>query len=363
MKSSFVKKLLSGVAGILLLASQSTNAQIIETDFFKAGVNDGMKLLEAYITPYANAFGAGYNSAWYNTAKPHKFGGFDLTLTVSAGFVPDAATEFDLADLNFTNLELVNPTNSIAPTVAGSTDAGPELHMLQTIPGYGEVEMFNADSPGGLDWGIVPAPMLQAGIGLPLGSEIKIRYIPNTPIGESSVQLLGGGLVHSISQYIKGMSLLPLNISAFGGYSKLAGSVPISIQPESFLNYTSYTSADFQDQAFNFSLTTWNLSLLGSVDVPFVTGFLGIGYSKTSTVLELEGFIPLPTVDPFISTSGPVYVDSGVVEEVESINIENSSGLRFNVGGRLKLGVITFHADYTYSNYNVVTGGIGISFR
>ena len=61
----------------------------LEGDFLKAGLSDGMTLMEAYITPFANGFGAAFNSAWYNTAKPHNLGGFDLTLSVSAGMVPD----------------------------------------------------------------------------------------------------------------------------------------------------------------------------------------------------------------------------------------------------------------------------------
>ena len=57
----------------------------INGDFFKGGVNDGVKLLKAYITPWANAFGAGFNGGWYNTAKPHKFGGFDITISKIIG--------------------------------------------------------------------------------------------------------------------------------------------------------------------------------------------------------------------------------------------------------------------------------------
>lgn len=358
-------RLIIALSALLIIGSHTTNAQLFSTDFLKAGVNDGMKLLEAYIAPYANASGAGFNSAWYNTAKPHKFGGFDITFSIGAGFVPETANEYDLSELNFSQLELVNPSNSIAPTVAGVTTTGPELHVMENLPGVGDVELFRTRTPAGLNWAVVPAPVLQAGIGLPIGSEIKIRYIPNVQIDEFSLKLFGGGFMHSISQHIPGFSLLPLNISVFGGFSKLSGTIPISIKPEAgnmfYSNYDGIT--DFNDQLFNFALANWNLSLIGSVDVPFVSAFMGIGYGKTSTILGLDGNIPLPTVDPLLSLTGPVYTDAGVVTEVDDITIENHSGLRFNVGGRLKLGVIAFHVEYTYANYNVVTGGFGISFR
>jgi hypothetical protein len=45
------------------------------------------------------------------------------------------------------------------------------------------------------------------------------------------------------------------------------------------------------------------------------------------------------------------------------MDINNFSGLRANLGFRLKLGPVTFHADYTRAQYNVVTTGLGISIR
>ncbi|MFP4489707.1 MAG: DUF6588 family protein, partial [Bacteroidales bacterium] len=212
-------------------------------------------------------------------------------------------------------------------------------------------------------FGTVPAPMLQAGIGLPLGSEIKLRYIPNTPVDEGSISLIGGGFMKSISEHIKAFKLLPVNVSAFGGYNRLSANVPISVQPSTDDYYDNYTMADFNNQAFIVDVSSWNISLIGSVDIPVVTAYAGIGYSKTATLMNIEGYIPLPTVDPAISTTNPVYTDAGVVEDVTEIKIENYSGLRMNVGARLKLAVLTLHVDYTYADYNVITGGIGISFR
>ena len=353
------------VITILLLSGPKAGAQV-EADFLKAGVNDGMKLMEAYIEPFANAFGAGFNSAWYNTAKTHKLGGFDVTLSVSAGFVPADALEFDLAALDFQNLALVDPqANTMAPTIAGADMNGPALHFVQALPSSPgtEIELLNFESPPGIDFTVVPSPMLQLGIGLPLASEIKLRYIPTTPIDEGSVRLLGGGLMKSITEHIRAFSVLPVNISVFGGYNTLRGEVPISVEPDTDINYVSYSMADFTDQYFVVDVSAWTVSLIASVDIPVVSGYMGIGYGKTLTNMNIEGYIPLPVLDPDISTSNPVYTDEGVVEEVDKISIENYSGLRFNAGGRLKLGVFTIHADYTYASYNVLTVGLGVSFR
>ncbi|HDZ41917.1 MAG TPA: hypothetical protein ENH59_09620 [Bacteroidetes bacterium] len=355
------------VATVVLLSASIPEASAqIEADFFKAGINDGMLLMEAYIEPFANAFGASFNSAWYNTAKPHKLGGFDVTLSVSAGFVPANALEFDLAGIDFSRLELLNPSgNTMAPTIAGLNEEGPVLQLVQDVPGMpgNQVEMVNFNSPPGTGFGIVPAPMLQAGIGMPMASEIKIRYIPTTPIGEGSVRLIGGGLMKSITDHIAAFRLIPVTVSAFGGYNNLRGIIPISVEPDTDANFENYTFSDFNNQSFILDVSSWNLSVIASVNFPIITGYAGIGYGKTTTIMDLDGYIPLPTLDPDISTTNPVYTDAGVVEDVEEIRIDSYSGLRLNVGGRFKFGVFTIHADYTYADYNVLTAGLGISLR
>ncbi|MCA1757450.1 MAG: hypothetical protein LC649_08340 [Bacteroidales bacterium] len=343
---------------ILLVVSVKTSYSQVDGEFLKGGVNDGMKLVGAYISPFAKAFGAGFNSAWYNTAKTHQLGGFDITLSVSAGLVPDADRQYDLASLGFERLELADPSFSIAPTIAGENESGPALQLIEQGVTIAE---FNA--PEGTGFGMVPAPMLQAGIGMPLGSEIKLRYIPNTPIAEGNVSLIGGGLMHSVSQYIKPLAVTPFNISLFGGYSKLSADLPVDLQPENYDNMNSYTPADFADQFVSFDVTSWNVSLIGSVDIPLLTGFLGLGYGNAVTVLDLQGNIPVPHVDPSVSTTSPVYDDEHVVTGFDELRIEDFSGLRVNVGGRLKLGVFTVQAAYSRALYSVISAGIGVSFR
>ena len=44
-------------------------------------------------------------------------------------------------------------------------------------------------------------------------------------------------------------------------------------------------------------------------------------------------------------------------------NVEGTTIPRYNIGARLKFAVVTFHVDYTYASYSMVTAGIGISFR
>ena len=355
MNKLFAKRLGTLMCTVFLISSVSFS-QIDNFDFLKSGASDGVKIIEAYMAPWANAFGAGLNGSWYNTAKPHKLGGFDITVGFNIGMVPDADGTFNVGDLGLTTLT----GTGTASTVSGPADAGPTL--TKTVSG---ITLASFSLPPGTDWKLIPVPTGQIGIGLPMGTELKIRYMPKLTIKDGDVSLWGVGLMHSIMQYIPGNKMLPVDLSVFGGYTKLMGHVPIDLPAGSPANYTTYNaSSSFSDQRMAATVSALNIGIIGSVGIPIVTLYGGLGYSKTQTEIKLEGNYPTPVL---VTSPSPMaeYNDDGVLSgsELPAINIKNFSGLRANVGLRFKFAVLTIHADYTRSQYNVVSAGIGISFR
>ena len=349
---------------IVLLAIQTTAfGQLGNFNLFDGGVNDGVALLKAYMTPWANAFGADLNGGWYNSAKPHKLGGFDVTFTTNVTIIPDEAKTFDLSTLNFEKLSVASGGGTVAQTVAGSRDEGPTLEYIEDYLGT-PVTIASFSAPPGTGLGFVPAPMIQASIGLPKGTEITGRYLPNfkIPKTESQIGMWGVGLKHSIKQWIPGMKLIPVGLSVFGGYTQLNTVLGFSLEPLNYEHLTQYTFADFVGQEVDFTVKAYNVSLLASTALPVINVFGGVGYSNTKTVIDVVGNIPIPAFDPTLDTNNPVVRDQDV-HTIPSIDIEHKSGIRLSAGFRLKLAVLTIHGEYTYAAYSVYTGGIGISFR
>ncbi len=345
------------LVGALVLISTVSYSQFDNVDFLRSGATDGLIIVKEYISPWANAFGAGMSGGWYNTAKPHKFGGFDITAGFSLGFVPSSATTFDVSKVGLTKLT----GSGMAPTVAGPKNDGPTLTAAT-----GGVTLASFQTPPGTNWKIMPVPTAQVGVGLPLGTELKFRFIPKINIGDGDISLWGVGLVHSIMQYLPGNKLLPFDVSLFGGYTKLQGNVPLSLQPRigSPTNYSVYNiSTSFNDQKMTADVKALNIGVIGSLNLPVLTVYGGLGYTKTSTEVKLTGNYPLPTINPAVSTTEAVYEDAGVLKNFPTMEIKNFSGLRANIGLRVKLAVITIHADYTRAQYNVISTGLGISFR
>jgi hypothetical protein len=333
-------------------------SQVESIDFLRSAKEDGVQLLSAYITPWVNAFGAGLNGSWYNTAKPHKFGGFDITLGINVGMVPKSEGTFDISSMTFKSLTLVG--SEPASTIAGPKVDGPEMSY---ILGTDTLSSFN--TPPGINWRFIPVPTIQIGIGLPKGTELKGRIVPRIPImgKNGDIFLWGVGLMHSISQYFPGDKLLPYDISVFGGYTRLNSNVPVALKPygDDYSNYSNYDITSFSDQNLSTTVEAWNVSALASVNLKVITFYGGLGYSRTNTSVKLEGNYPTPT----LGETAPVYEDKGVITGADfgEINIKNISGLRANAGFRLKLSVITFHIDYTWSHYSVFSTGLGISIK
>ncbi len=340
------------VITVLLTAMNFSFGQMKNVGQFTAGgIDDANKLLKAYLTPWANALGAGLCGGWYNTAKVHKLGGFDLTFTLNMAFVPQADKTFNLDDLDLT----ATYADNTAPSAAGKAKAGPELSYLG-IPLY--------NTPKGTGLSFIPSPMLQVGVGLVKGTEISGRYMPGVDLGNiGSFGLWGIGLKHDILQWLPVAKKIPiLNVAIQGGYTKLSYIKDLSIRPGS--NTLPSTVAEpltfFSDQSLNLMIKSFTANLLVSANLPVISFYGGIGIANTKTELSLKGNYPIPDLG------------LGVINETSAsqnigFNIKNNDGTptkpRFNIGLRFKLGPITIHGDYTRANYSNVTAGLGISFR
>jgi hypothetical protein len=344
---------------VFLFISTVSFSQFKNVDFLKSAPADGAKFLQAYAAPWANAFGAGLNGGWYNTAKPHKLGGFDITTSFNVAMIPSSADKFDLSKIGLTSLTGTGTTS----TISEPNTAGPDLTFKS-----GTTTLATFKAPPGTAWKIIPVPTAQVGIGLPFGTELKVRYIPKINIKDGDISLWGVGLVHSLLQYLPGNKLLPVDVSLFGGYTKLTGNNPLNLQPGTPLAYTTYNAAtSFNNQNLNINVSALNVSLLASLNVPVLTVYGGIGYCKTKTEMAFSGNFPTPgLVTPALpAVPYAAYTDAAVItgDKFPKINIENFAGMRANIGIRIKLAVITIHADYTKAQYNVFSTGLGISFR
>lgn len=310
--------------------------------FLSGSVEDGEKLIEAYIAPFMKSVSLGLNQGWYNTAKPHKIAGIDITVTANAMAVPASDRFFDATKLGLQELQLdqSSPYYPNMPTIVGPED---ESYLrVSTDQGFSET----IEVPGGIDlkknigMNSVPVPMANVGIGLVKGTDLKVRFTPTIDLGDNgSLKLLGFGVMHDVKQWIPGLKLMPFDLSGFIGYTKLK--LDTYFDPE--------TNPD-QYALFEAS----GLTVQGIISKKFsvLTLYGALGYNSASTNLALKGEYDVN--------------DDGQISENERNPISmksQASGLRGTAGMRLKLAILTLHADYTVQKYNCLTVGVGLSIR
>jgi hypothetical protein len=346
------------VLAFLILLSGTSYAQFpisenLFEEFLLGGKDDANILLGQYMLPGMKGLGYGINSGWYNTAKPHETFGFDITISYVNAIVPDEDKSFEFVNSDYQFTSLGSGSSSTLPTIMGIAHAPADRSRLDlSLDGSTVVNGYNAPDgvSGDIDKvtmisGSVPTPIIQVGFGLVKGTELKIRWLPNINIGDGEFKLnyFGLGGMHSISQWLPVFKNIPVDISAFVGWTTISAEYAI---PENF-------NVPGTNQRATADITTFTYQLIASAHVSVLTGYVAIGYDNFKTNFKMLGTydISAPTVP--------------LPELVDPINLNQSgnSGFRTAFGARLKLSIITLTADYTLREYNTLTLSLGFSVR
>jgi hypothetical protein len=313
-----MKKLLfTLLAGLIGISSYSQS--ILSNDIAQAE-----KLIEAYFTPMAGSFGAALNSGWYNTAKPHSLGGFDLTLTLNTVIIPSSAKTFNIKTAGG---DVFTSNDNEASTIFGNADATKMTYNNNSTGLDVDFEM-----PGGFKTPAIPLPMIQAGIGLIKNTAIDIRYMPMLNVGDNiNVNLFGIGIKHDLLQWIPGIGdAIPMSLSLQGGYTSLN------------------TELEILGQEVSLKTKATTINLVASKKLLMLTGYVGLGYNSATTTFAADANFDL---------------DGLQFDEKVEVAFESNNNLRTNIGLRLNITVVTIQADYTFAEYPTATLGLGVSWR
>ena len=348
-----LKKLIFFLSVLLILSygskAQDNLGKLLVID---KQLNGGLeKYLNSYLSPHLDMLGTGLNGGWYNTAKVHGVLGFDISFTTSLVAAPSSKKKFNLGDTPFGNN--VTSGSKEVPTIIGDESSGTKVGTMV------EGQEVAFDLPGGIDFGYVPVPMVKAAVGLPKGFEIMARFIPTLEVSDLEVGLWGVGLKYNIGKLLFAVDKIPfVNLAVMGAYTKFDMSVGIESLPEA----GNYDKSIFANQEIGLKSTAFTLRALGSVDIPFITAYMGVGYGSTSTEAGMYGTYATK-IGTELNNMGKIISDP-ISNVTDPIKFDSSTGnFDFNAGIKLKLAFFHFFADYTLNEYAVYTGGIAFSFR
>ena len=345
---------------IPLIFSLPTSARGQEglEDILKEMVSENAK---GYLNPLVTAFGTGMNSGTFHRAKPHKVLGFDLTFNVTVTTIPESALEYEfLISDKLIDLKIPSPlggggtvdvalafsdiyqTGIMSQSFFGATDntnipvnstatfsaivgqvattTGLTADQVETAVGtdistaVGNISALSI--PGGIGFAVWPTLMPQFALGLPFGTEVMFRgFSTETPDGD------------------------PIKFSGFGAKISLSQFIPIPLFPVAISAGLYVSSVNLAD-----IVTASNsiLTLQTSFSVPVFTLYGGIGLESSEMAVLLE-------------------TDTG--ETLLDFSLEGENAFRTIVGLRIKLLLLSFHADYSAGEYPSITVGIGLTLR
>ncbi len=338
-------------------------------------VSDLNSYINAYTAPFAKSVPVALSGGWAHTAKVHSSLGFDVTLGASLVFIPSTegvtkASAIDLpAGFSFTGLN----ADQEVPTIRGESGATPP--QINYDFGNG-MPTLTFDAFSGIGLGLSAAPHLQLGFGLPKGTELIGRFIPdvsnfaNNILSETAdvslekTGLWGIGVKHDIKQWIPVVSKVPfLQISGLIGYTRFYTGFSggdLAITPE-VLNISNGSLANnttmWENQNFSMKSSSFSGSLLVGASIPVFQPFIGLGFNSGKFESGLYGTYPIVEVDGSNNLAINNAEDDPLVVEQKFTNFN------FQAGARLKLGPIVFHYALSMQKYTMHTAGLAVTLR
>jgi hypothetical protein len=325
------KKLLLTFA--FLTASLNAQESFDIKSYLVLGVESAEKLTSIYLEPLTEGLLYGLTGAWNNTAQVKQAWALDISLVANGSFVPNSKLSRVIDIGSFENLEVIGGGTEVRiPTILGSTDS--EVTFVATL----NDEEFVFDAPTGIGLfttNLLPNAFLQVGLGLPMNSELDIRYFPKVNIDGVSLGVFGFGLQHELTKSI-GLENSPIAISLFAAFTRL--DADYEFQADGFVTGNG--------QSIDAYLNSWLFEGLVSTKFPVWNIYGGLGYVKGNSNYALLGTYTITTQNEVFNFEDPFDVQGSI------------SGLKASLGGSVKLNRFRINLDYTFQGFNNLALGI-----
>lgn len=299
---------------------------------------------ELYVNPVTTGLGIGLNSGFNQTAAVHSILGFDIGVRVVGALVPDEAETFRAVpppsitltspfsgqERTFTDPYSPRGGSLQTPTAVGD---GPGVVLEPTGEFRDSLEFwlqnpdnFNLAFPGGFDIPAVPFAVIQGSVGLPLGFEVSVRFIPSIEVADEvgDIQAFGFGVKHSISQWFP--APLPVDLAVSVGWQD-------------------FEAGDYLD-ASGFSYGALASRSLGPLTL-YANGFL------SDSEVDVDFRVENPDDNPGLPPDGTRI----------AFTTDLDTEARLALGLRFELAIFELTGEYAFGEFDTVSGRVGITLR
>lgn len=371
------------ITAAFLMQGIVTFGQIVSETFRVSEINP---MVDNYFKPISRALATGMGAGWTHTANVHKKLGFDLTFSGTIVMIPSSASSFNTGNIGMSNkysftqgsLNTSDGDVVLSPTIRGKNIDAPTIH--RSVANSSQELAFESIQGPGLRFGM--AIGLQAGVGLPFGTEVMVRYVPDfsnlvntglstiTNIEMDNMMMWGVGIKHDIKQWIPVISKVPfLEISGMLTYSKFSTGFSgddLRFDPARFgVTNDEITNppaaSTWDNQKFSIDMSSFTGSLLVGASIPVFQPFIGVGFNRAKFEGGLKGNYPVFNISANASNDPLTF---SIQSEKDPIKITSkTTDFNFIAGARLKLGFFVFHYQFTKQEYQTHSAGVAFTFR
>ncbi len=315
-------------------------------NFILASDEDRKILTKQYFEPLFNSMQISMGEGWVKSAKPHKKLGFDLTFLVSAINIPSYARQY-----NTDGLSSIDSSYDSSPTIFGSDTEG--NYLVDFYPDGSDYSLSTSFAiPAGhedlLKMDRLLLPNLQFSVGIPLKTELVVRFMPKTQSKGAEIKSFGLGIKHSLSQYFNSSKVTPFNLSALLTASRLEGAY----------DFGANSQLAGENQSIDLQVYNASSGLIASLDFKIMSIYCSISQVISKSSFKINGSYSLVYESSFSEIDGVEYVLS------DPVSIENNLNfLRKNFGVGFNFPFVNLFLDYSIQDYNSINLGVSIGAR
>ncbi len=168
-----------------------------ESDLNKL-TNDLLIIADNFASPAAEGAAFQSSSGWFTSA--HELGKWKVDFSVqgNALFVPSSKKQKLISNKDFSLLQLSSGSNALLPTAYGTTT---DVNYTGEVNFAGNTIPVDFKAIDGINKGALIHPFVQLAVGLPYGTDVAVRYLPQMTIDDVQFGTFGAGLKHNLTQY------------------------------------------------------------------------------------------------------------------------------------------------------------------
>ncbi len=341
----------------LLLGISSINAQkvINSGSLIQGGLDDGEKLLRAYITPVNKAIVFGLSDVTYTKNKRDDDRRLLLSVKLAYVSVPNADFTYDVSKLNLQHIEAKDPAKTIAQTAFG--DSLKTITLVSKDHDLFGRPLYEFDTPTGSQKSALPLPSLGLTYRMKY-TNLSVNVIPyvQVPTSDLMVGMLGFSVQQDLAMFVNGLQGKNFAVSLQGSASGLYGNAALDVKPGAVtvpVTMTGSHPGPYDNQEINIFYTSINVGAYADYALTkSISLFAGGGVNMGSSRILVKGNYPVYTSDP--SGNGSVVAD----DVTDPLDMSDSfSRAKFELGARAD-----WNKFYVQLNYNISTyGGLGLN--